>query len=641
MLWIPAARRYSIDAWLGVSHQATRSVPFWTIFVLRGQLCIAYFYAGVAKFHLDWFMDAVPVRWFLADPNVTAPYEPFLSPSQLEAFRNVLHSSQFAYFLSWTGAIFDVSIAFLLLFRRSRIFGLILMLIFHATNHFLIFDDIGWFPIVGAATALIFLDADWPERLWRWLRQPRLKKPDRWWALTGGLAFPLVGMSLGWRLNPTPVQAEQKQFPIGRLVVPCVLGWLMWQSLLPIRHHFIDGDARFTYEGFSFSWRLKADTRHARGHSLRIADSKVISKHPYARALINWDEWPYDPVVHRRVQAGRVVWPAMPEFSIVLEPLLGERVVYNPFSGLHVSHANDTAARRVRSKWRELYGHEPQVVVPLSVSDTVDEIVSACNDAAIARAECDQLESLQADIQCFEQGLANPEEAGTTLRHVQLLIRNLLEDKVAAGLVRPIVRKIYPLALHGESRRSAPFFIVEDPEVLREELDGSTRIVRSKWKHNASTRQPGVPFDSYEGAIPLLVYMGTIGADVKHLLPQAYITDTHGNKNTPPRIQWNSLRDMTMSKFMHASGQAFYLRRYARRVASLWEAKCGRRPAVYATTGVSYNGRPHQKLVEPNVDLACVPVCWFSHNKWINDLEIARIPRAAVEKPSGFSMRKR
>ena len=265
---------------------------------------------------LPWFLDAVPVRWFLSDPNVTTPYEAYLSQSQLEVLRGFLHSPQLAYFLSWTGAVFDVAVGFLLLFRRTRIFGLLLMLIFHITNHMFIFDDIGWFPILGAATALIFLDPDWPKRLWQWIRSPKFAKPDKWWAIIGGVVFPVVGITLGWSLKPTG-RTEREKFTLGRYVVPCVIAYLVWQSLLPLRHHFIDSDARLTYEGFSFSWRLKADTRHALGHSLNIVDSKVISKSTVGRKLVNWNEWPYDPVVYRRVQAGRLVWPAMPEFSVV------------------------------------------------------------------------------------------------------------------------------------------------------------------------------------------------------------------------------------------------------------------------------------------------------------------------------------
>jgi len=195
LTWLPAARTHSMDAWRarrrGAEEPAT--VPFWPIFLLRGQLLIAYFYAGVAKLNADWLLDAVPVRWYLADPGVMGPYEGFLSTRQVEVIKGFLQSNGFAYFISYTGLIFDLTVGFLFLFRRTRIFALVLMLMFHATNHFLIFDDIDWFPLVGALSALIFLDPDWPVRFWRWVRHPCLKKPDWHWFWPGVILFPLVG----------------------------------------------------------------------------------------------------------------------------------------------------------------------------------------------------------------------------------------------------------------------------------------------------------------------------------------------------------------------------------------------------------------------------------------------------------------
>ena len=211
MIWMPAARKYSVDAWLARGQNLPRTVPYWTLFLLRGQLVIAYFYAGVAKLNADWLLDAVPVRWYLQRAHVTAPYEPFLTSGQIELVKGILHSAQFAYFISYTGVIFDLAVGLLLLVRRTRIFGIILMVLFHATNHFLIFDDIDWFPLIGATTALIFLDADWPERLWTWLRHPRIRKPDWDWFTAGAILFPLVGASLGWKLKASRPAAEPKE----------------------------------------------------------------------------------------------------------------------------------------------------------------------------------------------------------------------------------------------------------------------------------------------------------------------------------------------------------------------------------------------------------------------------------------------
>src|SRR5213075_757095 len=106
-----------------------------------------------------------------------------------------------------------------LLIRRTRNFAMILRVLFHAINDFVIFDDIGWFPVVGVTTALIFLHPDWPERWWNWLRIRRLAKPDWNWFFAGAVLFPLVGAALGWKTKASILPAVL--FPL----VGAALGW--------------------------------------------------------------------------------------------------------------------------------------------------------------------------------------------------------------------------------------------------------------------------------------------------------------------------------------------------------------------------------------------------------------------------------
>jgi vitamin K-dependent gamma-carboxylase len=209
LIWMPAAQRYSIDALRARRRKPESSIPFWPVLLLRGQLLIAYFYAGVAKLNADWLLDAQPVRYYLSQPHVIAPYEWFLSHAQLEAMKAFLASPGLAYFISWSGAIFDLAVGFLLLVRRTRILGFVLMLIFHTTNQFVLFDDLGLFPLVGVMTAFIFLDTDWPERFLKWMRRPRWSGPDWRWA-TGccrSLEQRLAGSSS--RLNGGPNQRKK------------------------------------------------------------------------------------------------------------------------------------------------------------------------------------------------------------------------------------------------------------------------------------------------------------------------------------------------------------------------------------------------------------------------------------------------
>ncbi len=352
MVWLPAARCYSLDAWRRPDSRAGM-VPFWTIFLLRGQLAITYFYAGVAKLNRDWMLDAAPLRWHLREPHVIGRWQAHLNPGQLEAARALLQSPKLAYFLSYAGVAFDLSIGCLLLVRRTRVFGIILMLMFHAINHFVIYDNIDWFPLVGVATALIFLEPDWPERFWNWLNQPKLNKPDLGWLLGGALLFPVVGAALGWKFRASETDKKQvNYFKIGYYVIPLVLLWLFSQAFFPIRGHFIAGDDRITREGLSFSWRLKADDHFALPVQISIEDSKIISRNGQNGSEIDWNEWRREKVIYRRITPGKINWTQLPELVVLLEPFIGERVLYNTFSApgsirteaeVHEAHQSDLA----------------------------------------------------------------------------------------------------------------------------------------------------------------------------------------------------------------------------------------------------------------------------------------------------------
>src|SRR3972149_5069871 len=63
MIFIPAHRAFSIDAW---RRQAIRSetAPAWALWILRAQMGIVYFYGGLAKLNFDW-LHGEPMRIWL------------------------------------------------------------------------------------------------------------------------------------------------------------------------------------------------------------------------------------------------------------------------------------------------------------------------------------------------------------------------------------------------------------------------------------------------------------------------------------------------------------------------------------------------------------------------------------------------
>ncbi len=633
MIWTPAARRYSVDAWLARGGDRPLTVPCWSVWLLRGQLVITYFYAGVSKLNLDWLLDAVPVRWDLAEAHATTTYGPYLTAAQLQLLERLLHSVPFAYFVAYVGVTFDLTIGWLLLIRRTRVLAMILMVIFHAINHFIIFDNIDWFPLVGVTTATIFLDPDWPERFWNWIRRPQIVKPDWGWLMGGAILVPAIGAALGWKLKAThrpPELAHSASPELGRWVAPLVVVWLVSQALLPIRHYFIPGDGRFTYEGLSFSWRPKADDHRALSAQIFVDDPAILSRDNSGRTRIDWNQWRGEKVIYRRVASGRLDWQRLPEIVVLLEPGIGERLVYNPLAGSSALRTEAEARERVGLIWRGLYGRPPAMVRPTEPLSRVLESLSAGLDAAGLREDAANLAGLVPRAKQLDQNQLQSEEAMKTFRAVREAL-NALQSRDENGNMMPYLRALDPFAPEAPTHPPRPFLAVEDPLLFQGSGGQPRRINLAVWKTGGHPGGPRASLDVYVGGEPLVIYMGDIGpTEAKSVLPQVCILDSEDHPERPPYIWWNSLRDLSASKLMHVSNQAFYLRRYARRVAGLWEADYGRRPAVRAQTAVSLNGRPYQLLVDPGVDLASVPVVWFGHNAWIKDLETPRIPRPAL-----------
>src|SRR5215217_7015607 len=65
MCFLPAERAFSVDALL---RRKIRSdvVPAWTLWLLRAQIGIPYFYGGIAKLNSDWMYGGEPMRIWLS-----------------------------------------------------------------------------------------------------------------------------------------------------------------------------------------------------------------------------------------------------------------------------------------------------------------------------------------------------------------------------------------------------------------------------------------------------------------------------------------------------------------------------------------------------------------------------------------------
>ena len=118
MIFLPAGNWFSWD----VVKNPTKllpNIPVWNVDAIKLMLLIVYLYAGIAKLNSEWLLEAMPLKIWLP-PKDDIPILGFF-------FRY----EWVIYIFSWVGAIFDLSIPFLLWFRKTRLFAFGLVVLFH------------------------------------------------------------------------------------------------------------------------------------------------------------------------------------------------------------------------------------------------------------------------------------------------------------------------------------------------------------------------------------------------------------------------------------------------------------------------------------------------------------------------------
>lgn len=209
MIWLPLHRAYSLDVRLGIV-QARHYVPCWMVWVLRFQLGIVYFFAGLAKLNPDWMLQGLPMSIWLK-----AHY----------GFPIIGHWFDYrwvALLMSWAGALYDLTIPFWLSWRRSRPLAYLAVIVFHVLTGLLF--PIGMFPWIMIAMTTVFFSAQAYEQV-----------------------LPLSTMA-----PHTPARRDQ-QSDWRVLLLALFFGI---QIILPLRHYAIPNDTNWTMQGYRFAWRV-------------------------------------------------------------------------------------------------------------------------------------------------------------------------------------------------------------------------------------------------------------------------------------------------------------------------------------------------------------------------------------------------
>jgi vitamin K-dependent gamma-carboxylase len=308
---VPARAAFSLDA-RRAPTAGSPTVPAWSVWILRFQIAMPYFFGGVAKLNFDWLVRAEPLRSALA------------IQTDFPLLGRFFGDGTVAHVLAIGSAAFDLSVPFLLLHRRTRNLGFAMALAFHFINARLF--EIGIFPWLMVVGSTLFFEPDWPRKLATSLRARNRAVTA---AVLGGFAVGFViggalpltfalfralcggfGVAvLAYHLLPVRMRMDHaRQAPVrfikrakvrrrdvaARPVATYTMGtalalflatWVVVQTLAPVAHFAFPGNVFWTEEGNRFSWHML----------VRVKSADVVYR---LRDPETGDRWTVDPADH-------------------------------------------------------------------------------------------------------------------------------------------------------------------------------------------------------------------------------------------------------------------------------------------------------------------------------------------------------
>ena len=210
LCFLPANADFSLD--VNQRRVCRQYVPVWSILSLKIFVGIVYFYAGLAKLNTDWLLEAQPLSIWLS------------TKTDIPIIGNLFEYTWLHYLFSWGGALYDLSIPFLLLNKRTRNIAFLLVIAFHVMTRILF--PIGMFPWIMIAAATVFFASDMLKNI-----------------LTKTFNF----LKSKESINDASSHYLSKVL-VGILIIS--------QIALPWRYLMYPGELFWHEQGFRFSWRV-------------------------------------------------------------------------------------------------------------------------------------------------------------------------------------------------------------------------------------------------------------------------------------------------------------------------------------------------------------------------------------------------
>lgn len=245
-----ANRYWSVDG-LRNPRKRNAHVPLWNYTLLRTQIFIVYFIAGVKKLDADW-VEGYSMK-YLAHHWLFDPFKVIL-PVEVVSL-TVVHGG---------GLILDLTAGYLLFFDVTRPVAIFFVSYFHCMNSQLF--SIGMFSYTMLSTSPLFCYPDWPRRFFGHFPeflQPILPFISLAPIPSSSCVYPNPSSSSGGQeeahAEPKPTTPYFKH----KLRAFFVILYILEQFFLPYSHFITQGYNNWTNGLYGYSWDMMV---HSRSH---------------------------------------------------------------------------------------------------------------------------------------------------------------------------------------------------------------------------------------------------------------------------------------------------------------------------------------------------------------------------------------
>ncbi len=222
LIFIPCNAIFSVDN--VISKKEFNKIPKWNVDSLKLLITIVYLYAGLAKINSDWLYEAMPLKIWLQ-----SKYDlPLIG-------NNLLQMEWVHYAMSWGGMLYDLSIPFLLMIKRTRAIAFLLVIFFHVFT--LVLFPIGMFPHIMIFSSMIFFSSRFHERIIRLIIN-----------YSSLIKLKIETTILEKFENYTP--------PFKKTRLYIVILFFIIQVVFPFRYRLYPGELFWHEQGYRFSWRV-------------------------------------------------------------------------------------------------------------------------------------------------------------------------------------------------------------------------------------------------------------------------------------------------------------------------------------------------------------------------------------------------